>query len=236
MVPGLNLWCRNHGFSAEISNALRQQNLWQDDVNRLKEIRSLGKGADANLSDKLVAQHKLKELAIHHSKHKDGSVKLFWPKDSPTAKTFEGKGKGKGSSKAKGDNPKQRPDKPSPTRKVRFGGESTPRKNNAKTDCWRCGNAGCVFDGNCLVCRKKVSDMEEADPAQPTSTEEEQESDMQNGPAVEEEPGVDPHKKLKALRNSLTANENIITKMRSLFADTDPHVMKLAVEVGKIKS
>ena len=88
MVVGLNLWCQNHGVSAGICSALRQQNLWQDDVNRLKEIRSEGRGVDGGLSNKQVLQHKPKELVIHRSKARDGSAKLFWPMNTPIADTL----------------------------------------------------------------------------------------------------------------------------------------------------
>ena len=125
MVPGLNQWCRNHGISGEISKALSLGVLGQDDVNRLKEIVSEGKGAEKQLSDKQKSQHKLKDLSIHRSKNKDGSLKIFWPKDSPTANTFGGKGKGsKSSSNSKGDKGKgKKGDKKAASRKVWFGGE-----------------------------------------------------------------------------------------------------------------
>ena len=62
----------------------------QEGVDRLKEIRSEANGGGDALSKKQMQQHRVKEPVIYHSKAKDGNVKLFRPKNTPTADTLEG--------------------------------------------------------------------------------------------------------------------------------------------------
>ena len=109
-MVGLNRWCQldDQAVPKAIISALQKGNLWKEDATRLKELRDGAAGKDGNLSKQEKYKHKLWDLKIHHSKSKDGSLKLFWPEGTPNAQVLAGtsgdKGKakkGKGKAKAK---------------------------------------------------------------------------------------------------------------------------------------
>ena len=63
-MVGLNKWCKNQSVPSDICDAMRKGRVWQDDVDRLKELRRNALGDDGGLSEKEAFKHKLWEIKV----------------------------------------------------------------------------------------------------------------------------------------------------------------------------
>ena len=104
-MVGLNKWCQldDQAVPKGICNALQKGDVRQEDVDRLKDINmpNRASGKDGNLSKQEKYRHKLWDLKVHHSKSKDGCMKLYWPEGTPNAQVLTGTRGGNGKGKTK---------------------------------------------------------------------------------------------------------------------------------------
>ena len=218
-MVGLGRWCEfdKQAVPKEICKAIRDSKVWQEDIDRLKQLKDEARGEDGNLSGPQVAQHKLKLLSIHRIKAKDGRVRLYWPEGTPTANAMKptdgGKGKGGKQWKDKSYSKEDAESWEGPA-KARSKNNRWNRSGNRNWKCWKCAKCGSeapemfVNRGGhwvCLNCEYD-SDQSDSDPAEVVEMEDVQAEEISTGEAAT---GSTEVANLKGLQKQLVQQEEL---------------------------
>ena len=230
-MGGLAEWLKSHNVKASVTDAVQKSKLWSEDVSRLTGIR---KSANNNgwLGWRQARTHRLEDLELHHIK-KDGQLKIYWPKNTPSANALDGTrgGKGKGGAENKYGH-KGNPDgKQNAERQVRFGGTSKSAAVKKSCDiCLKLGVPDTVHRNQCMLCGLDGG----GDKQHAEDQDKELEGSQEEQNAEEVLSGTAAPASLAQKRKELAEREQMFTKFKVRYPPQDPLLLTMGLAISNL--